>query len=68
MSKCLSYHLYIASLVDTNILAAHTLYPALFLFDLIHSCNPILMAPQNFTLTNLVIFPQLLFTGCTFND
>ncbi len=64
--KCFAYHLYIASFINTYILAARALYSTFFLFDLIPSCDPVLMAPQDFSVTNFVILPQLSFTGCTF--
>jgi hypothetical protein len=54
--------------MDTNILAAQAPDPIFFSPHVIFPSNPILMAPQDFSRTNLVIFPQLSFTGGTFDD
>ena len=67
VSKGPSDHLYMASFIDTNVLTAQTLYPSFFQVELILSRNPILMASQNFSRANLIVFPQLSLTGSTFD-
>ena len=64
----LSYHLDVASSIDTDILAAQTAYPIFFLFYLVHLCDAGLVAPQDLSLSNLIVFPELPFTGCALDD
>ncbi len=45
ISKCLFYHLYMVSFIDTNIPTAQTFYPVFFLFYLVSFRNPVLMTP-----------------------
>jgi hypothetical protein len=65
MRKCVSDHLYIASFIDPDIFAARALYSMVFLLKFIHPGDSVLMTPQHFSMTDLVIFPKLLLTRRT---
>ncbi len=59
----LADHLDKRPFVNSNILAAGTLYLVISGCKGIFFDNPCFMAPQNFSGANFVVFPQLAFAG-----
>jgi len=66
--KGLSYHLDAASSINPHIISAETAYSIFFLFYLVHFRDPVLVAPKDLSLSNLVVFPKPPFAGCAFDE
>lgn len=66
--KGLADHLIIAALVNSHLAPTAAAYLGAIFFEAIDLIDPGLMTAHELTLTDLIVTPEFLFAGCTFDN